>query len=82
MKIESIKKLDQLISLCRKRGINNIEIDGIKLELGIEPLSRYKKKKKLHHQEVLEESPSREMSFEEILFLSSTPPQHFGAVNE
>jgi hypothetical protein len=34
MKLESIKDLKALIALCRKSGIKNIEVDGVKLELG------------------------------------------------
>ena len=36
MKIESLKDLDKLMTLCRKRGVNAIEIDNIKFNLGPE----------------------------------------------
>lgn len=33
MKIESIKDLDKVIALCRKRGIRAIKIDNIEFQL-------------------------------------------------
>lgn len=44
MKIENLDELDKLISLCRKRGVSNIEIDGMKFELGNAPPSNYKRR--------------------------------------
>lgn len=38
MTINSLKELDKLIALCRKRGVNNIKIDNIELELGSAPI--------------------------------------------
>ena len=40
--INDLKDLRQLISLCRKTGVSDIEINGIKLHLGPMPLKRNK----------------------------------------
>lgn len=40
MKIENLSDLERIVSLCRKKGIDSIEIDGIKLSLGSEPTKR------------------------------------------
>jgi hypothetical protein len=37
MKIESFKDLQKLIQLCRKTGIEAIEIDNVKMNLGPTP---------------------------------------------
>jgi len=37
MKIETKKDLESVIKLCRKMGVNTIEVDGIKLSLGDAP---------------------------------------------
>lgn len=37
MKIDNLKELSKLIQLCRKTGVDAIEIDGIKLALGQAP---------------------------------------------
>jgi len=37
VQIESLKDLEKLIKLMRKTGVDRIEIDGIKLELGTLP---------------------------------------------
>lgn len=34
MTIQNLKELSKLIDLCRKKGIDSIEIDNIKLKLG------------------------------------------------
>lgn len=38
MKVENLKDLKALIKLCRQMGVDNIEVDGVKLALGTEPL--------------------------------------------
>lgn len=40
MQIESLKELQKLIKACRALGVEKIEIDGIKLELGSLPTTR------------------------------------------
>lgn len=42
MKIENLKDLKALIKLCRLTGVEAIEIDGIKMNLGTEPTVIYK----------------------------------------
>ncbi len=37
MKIENLKQLQKLIALCRKTGVEAIEIDGIKMNIGPAP---------------------------------------------
>lgn len=38
MKISSLKELQKLILLCRKTGIEAIEVDGVKMNLGPTPV--------------------------------------------
>lgn len=40
MKIDTLKDLKALVQLCRKQGIDSIEVDGVKLELGDAPVSK------------------------------------------
>ena len=40
--INNLKDLRQLISLCRKTGVSDVEIQGIKLHLGLMPFKRNK----------------------------------------
>lgn len=37
MKVNTIKDLQKLVQLCRKTGIDAIEVDGVKLNLGPAP---------------------------------------------
>lgn len=37
MTIESLKDLDKLIQLCRKRGIQSIKVDNVEMHLGDTP---------------------------------------------
>ena len=39
MKINSIKDLQKVLKLCRQTGVTTIEIDGVKLTLGPQPVS-------------------------------------------
>lgn len=39
MTVNSLKDLDKLITLCRKRGVQSIKVDGIEFHLGAEPRS-------------------------------------------
>lgn len=45
MKIENIKQLQALIKLCRTTGVEAIEVDGIKMNLGAAPTVIYKQHK-------------------------------------
>ncbi len=40
MKIDTLADLRALIKVCRKEGINSIEVDGVKLALGDSPIRR------------------------------------------
>jgi len=37
MKIETLKDLESVLKLCRKQGIDSLEIDGIKIVFGETP---------------------------------------------
>lgn len=37
MKIDTLKDLEKTIKLCRRMGVQSIEIDGVKLQLGDAP---------------------------------------------
>lgn len=39
MTISDLKELQALIKVCRKLGVNTIEVDGVKLSLGVLPYS-------------------------------------------
>lgn len=44
MVVNSLKELDKLIQLCRKRGIQSIKVDNIEMHLGEQkPKTTYKK---------------------------------------
>lgn len=65
MTITNIKELSKLIDLCRKKGIDSVEIDNIKLKLG--PLDL---KTKLKDGPDLMAAP--EISNEDLLYWSAT----------
>lgn len=65
MTITNIKELSKLIDLCRKKGIDSVEIDNIKLKLG--PLDF---KTKLKDGPDLTAAP--EISNEDLLYWSAT----------
>lgn len=64
MTISSTKELSRLIDLCRKKGIESIEIDNIKLKLG---------RVETKYKETPDLKPLPELSDEDILFWSSGP---------
>lgn len=66
MKIESPEQLETLVKLCRKLGVEGIEVDGIKLTLK-EPPKRNRKSKE--SEEVNEDV----MTDDQLLFWSSQP---------
>lgn len=37
MKVDSLKTLEKLLKLCRKSGVQVMEVDGVKFSLGAEP---------------------------------------------
>ncbi len=65
MTISNLKDLSKLIDLCRKKGIDLIEIDNIKLKLGV--LDKKASKDASPIQSVPDYSP------DDILNWSSTP---------
>ncbi len=42
MKIETLQDLKKVIKLCRETGVNTITVDGIVIELGLEPTKETK----------------------------------------
>ncbi len=42
MKVQNLKELQKVIQLCRKLGVEAIELDGIKMNLGPEPRKSFK----------------------------------------
>lgn len=42
MKVNDIKDLKKLIDLCRRTGVEAIEVDGVKMNLGTSPTIIYK----------------------------------------
>lgn len=37
MKLDTLKDLKNLIKLCRSTGVNSIKVDGIEIQLGVQP---------------------------------------------
>lgn len=68
MKISSIKDLEQVIKLCRRTGVEAIEIDGVKLSLGTPP-QRITRKSSESQDNSLDSAP--EYSDEQLLMWSS-----------
>lgn len=68
MTISNIKELSKLIDLCRKKGIDSVEIDGIKLKLGT--LERTTSADKAGSPEIMSVA---DYTPEDILNWSSTP---------
>lgn len=67
--IKNLNDLSKIIDLCRRKGVESIEIQGIKLTLRSElPPSNYKRKK-----EDTPEIESDPMNEDQALFWSSTP---------
>lgn len=65
MTISDLKELDKLLALCRKRGVESIEIDGIKIHLNDSP-----KQNKASDLSLTQEP---ELSNDDVLFYSATP---------
>jgi len=66
VKVDNLADLKALIKLCRKEGLQSIEVDGVKLELGDAPVRR---KLKTEPQEVVNEMP--QYTDEELMTWSS-----------
>lgn len=66
MKIDTLADLRALIKVCRKEGINAIEVDGVKLELGDVPV---RQKLKTEESKIVNEMPS--YTEEELMTWSS-----------
>lgn len=64
-----LKNLKELLKVLREKGVLEFEMDGVKLKLSDEaPQSKYKRR-----QEV-EELEEQELTEEELLYYSATPP--------
>jgi len=65
-----LKSLKDLLKVLRDKGVLEFEADGIKLKLAEEvPESRYKRR-----QSEVEETDEPELTEEELLYYSATPP--------
>lgn len=81
MKIESIKELDALIKLCRKRGIESVKVDNIELRLSDVAPVETQPKRSPRQLDTTGISPggitddtkilTEELSYEQMLFYSS-----------
>lgn len=73
MTIENLKQLQQLINLCHKNNIMNIEVDGIKIELGTKPIKQQRSLPKvpMTAKEYAEEIVTQELTPEQLLYYSS-----------
>jgi hypothetical protein len=72
MKIESIRDLSKLIDLCRKKGIQDIAVDGISLKLGELPL-KYNSKLESDSSSKNDVKVEPEYSDEDLMLWSATP---------
>lgn len=73
VEVKNLKDLGQIIDLCRKKGVDSIEIQGIRLSFKGEPVpTKYQRRKE---QDEVENTPFvDEISQNEAaLFWSSTP---------
>lgn len=65
-----LKNLKELLKVLREKGVLEFEMDGVKLKLSEEaPQSKYKKRQEV---EVIDDQD--ELTEEELLFYSATPP--------
>lgn len=79
MKVNDIKDLKKLIDLCRRTGVEAIEVDGVKMNLGSAPTVIYKDNKKTTDQTVYTpggitedtQIPTDVMTDEQMLFWSA-----------
>lgn len=69
MKIDTLKDLQALVKMCRKTGIKSIEVDGVKLQLGDEPISQ-KRNAAPVSDKIEVETPYNE---QDVMFWSSQP---------
>lgn len=67
MKVDNLADLKALIKLCRKEGLQSIEVDGVKLELGDAPI---RQKLKTEESKITNEMPS--YTEEELMTWSSS----------
>lgn len=43
MKIDTIKDLESLVAMCRRKGVRTISVDGVTIELGDAPAPKRSK---------------------------------------
>lgn len=77
MKIETLRELDKLIKLCRKRGVTNLKAEGLELSLSeSEPVTQTSNKKsnkinRLQNTPTLDSIEEDALSEQDALFWSS-----------
>jgi len=65
-----LKNLKELLKVLREKGVLEFEMDGVKLKLSEEaPQSKYKRR-----QEVESLIDDQELSEEDLIYYSATPP--------
>lgn len=75
MEVKNLKDLGQIIDLCRKKGVDSIEISGISLSFkGETPPSNYLKRKAKEEVETNDAFIDEITQQEAALFWSSTAP--------
>lgn len=57
-----LKQLSKVIDLCRKKGVDSIEFDGIKVTLGNQPTPKRTRNKIDHSEDTITETPFDEES--------------------
>lgn len=89
MKIENAKDLQALIKLCRKHGVESIEVDGVKLTLSPDAFQTKPQRKRRVKQELTSDGTidvsdiidvPEELTPEQLLFYSAIPQD--GTVGE
>lgn len=73
MKVESLRDLDKLLVLCRKRGVQSIRVDGIEFHLGELPVTSSIKRHKAVQVENVDINTPDQLTEEQRLFGSSDP---------
>lgn len=72
MKIENLEQLKELVHVCRKSGVQAIEVDGIKLSL-TQPPKRTRNKNVVTNESSSIDTPDA-LSEEDLLFWSASSP--------
>ncbi len=72
MDLPNLKDLAKVIALCRKEGVEEIQIGDVRVKLGDKPQSNYKRKKQMEGVDVDPLSDPEALTEEQLLFYSVT----------